>query len=99
MNVEEQYGDRVAERDVAKILHAIGTTTNRLDKPGPGDIGGIYDFWFDGGAGRIITGWTEYCFIDGTRAIVGTNPLLSISICFPDGRKVEIGQQIRPKKF
>lgn len=55
-----------------------------------------FDFWFDGGAGRVLTGWEEFVFENGAQAEVAAQvPSLSVTIDFPDGRRVEI-RQTRP---
>ena len=60
------------------------------ERPGPEDLAGEFDFWFDGGACRQITGYTEYQLADGTVATNAVTPGLSLSIQFPDGRRVGI---------
>ena len=47
---------------------------------------------FDGGLVRVHTGHMNYEFSDGTRAVVGVLPWLSIGITFPDGTNVSISQ-------
>jgi hypothetical protein len=66
---------------LAHVLHAIRTCPNVRDRPITGDVVGQFDFWFDGGAGRIQTGMSEYEFTDGTRVSfhLGGPPL---SHCF-----------------
>lgn len=58
-----------------------------------GDVDGDFDFWFDGGACRQITGWNEYVFHDGTVAEDLVTPGLIIVIRFPDGRRVSLRQE------
>lgn len=89
---EGPFANRIDESQVARILQLIATTPNRRDRPTPGDLQGKFDFWFDGGAGQIITGWNEYDLTDGTRVVVGTSPLLSVTIQFPNGCRVAIRQ-------
>lgn len=84
--------NRVSEEQVARVLQLMAAPPNRRDSPRAGDLPGQFDFWFDGGAGRIVTGWTTYHFSDGTRASHGTTLYLSVSIEFPDGRRVEVRQ-------
>jgi len=67
LDLEEQLKRRVDEETVARILLAIATPPNRREEANPGDLSGNFDFWFDGGAARTITGWTEYEFEDGAR--------------------------------
>ena len=87
------FGYRVAESVVANILRLIATVPNKRQKPITGDPPGDFDFWFDGGAAKIFTGYTNYYFPDGTRARVETIPLLSVQIEFVDGRKVDVRQE------
>ena len=83
---------RMDESVVARILQAIGSPPNRRERPMPGDEQGCFDFWFDGGAATFQTGWTEYTFVDGTRARVAVTPLLSVTIELPNGRVVTVQQ-------
>jgi hypothetical protein len=92
MPVEQLFPDRVSEAQVAGILQLIDTLPSRRDQPIPGDVSGKFDFWFDGGAGRIITGWTEYQLADGTTVTVGVTPLLTITLDFSNGSRVVIQQ-------
>ena len=87
------FKNRVKEETVARILELIATVPNRRDTPLVEDLKGPYEFWFDGGACTIVTGWCEYVFQDGTVAIVGTIPALSVTIKFVDGRRVRIQQE------
>ena len=80
MDIEELFRNRVSESQVAEVLQLIATTPNKRKKPVAGDLPGEFDFWFDGGAGRLITGWNEYDLADGTRATVASIPVLSITI-------------------
>ena len=92
MNFRERLERRVNEQSVAEVLRCIATRPNKRDRPIPGDLPGKFDFWFDGGAARIITGWTEYEFTNGTRAIVGVLEGLSVTVSFPDGARVRVTQ-------
>ena len=56
------FKDRVDAGAVARILHLIATLPNRRETPIAADLSGNFDFWFDGGAARMVTGWTEYKF-------------------------------------
>jgi hypothetical protein len=91
VEIEELFRNRVSEGQVARVLQLIATMPNKREKPISGDPPG-FDFWFDGGAGRIVTGWNEYDLADGTRATVGTIPTLSVTIQFSNGSRVSIGQ-------
>jgi hypothetical protein len=93
MSIEELFRNRVNETHVAQVLQLVATLPNRRSEPTSGDISGKFDFWFDGGAGRIITGWVEYDLVDGTHVTVGTNPFLSVSIQFWNGSRVRIQQE------
>ena len=94
MDLREQFSRRVDERAVAEILHWIGTVPNRREKPILGNVPGAFDFWFDGGAGRVVTGWIEYQFANGARATVGAPiPALSVTIDFANGSRVRVQQE------
>jgi len=84
---------RVREDRVAHILGVIATPPNRRKRPREGDLIGEFDEWFDGGALRFVTGYTEYEFSDGTRATVDVLLYLSVSIVFPNGERVYIRQE------
>jgi hypothetical protein len=86
------FKDRIDEEAVARILLLIASVPNRRERPIEGDLPGAFDFWFDGGAARLITGWTEYELADGTRATVGVTPGLSVVIKFQNGRCVSVTQ-------
>lgn len=92
-DTEKPFRRRVGENVVAAILALIHTVPNRRERPLAGDLPGRYDFWFDGGACRVMTGWNEYTLADGVVAQVGINPTLSVTIRFPDGRRVHIQQE------
>jgi hypothetical protein len=94
MDVEQVWSHRVKESEIARVLTLIAEQPNRRERSKAGDQPGAFDFWFDGGAARCITGWTEYDFGDGTRATVGITPVLSVQIKFPNGATVEIRQAI-----
>jgi len=83
---------RVREGKVAHILAMISAPPNRRKRPRDGDLIGEFDEWFDGGALRVVTGYTEYGFSDGTRAVVDVHPYLNASITLPDGNRVQIRQ-------
>ena len=92
-DIEELFRNRVSEVRVAEVLQLISTLPNKREEPLSGDLPGRFDFWFDGGAGRIITGWNEYDLADGTRVTVGSIPALSVTIQFSNGSRVSIQQQ------
>ena len=94
MNLRDKFERRVDERAVAEILQWIATEPNRRETPLPGDVEGVFDFWFDGGAGRTETGYVEYRFTNGARATVGAPiPALSVAIDFANGCRVTVQQQ------
>ena len=94
MNLREVFDGRIDARAVAKVLHLIATAPNRREKPLVGDVSGAFDFWFDGGAARIQTGYFEYKFADGTRATLAAPFLaLSVTIDFPNGCRVSVQQE------
>lgn len=86
------FSTRVDEGLVAKILYCISDPPNIRRTPNGTDTEGQFDFWFDGGAARMITGHTEYEFRDGTRASVLVTPMLSVKIDFPNGSSVGVQQ-------
>ena len=83
----------VSIAEIARVLGMLASPPNRRETPKDGDAEGEYDFWFDGGACRMITGWTEYHFTDGTRAGMPVIPHLRVEILFSDGRKVSLEQE------
>ena len=93
MDIEERFRNRVSETQVAQVLQLIATLPNKRTRPIGGDLAGKCDFWFDGGAGHIMTGWNEYDLTDGTRVTVGTVPALSVTIQFANGARVRIQQE------
>ena len=92
-NIEELFRNRVSEARVAQVLQLIATMPNKRGQPIAGDLQGKFDFWFDGGAGQLITGWNEYDLADGTRVTVGAVPALSVTIKFLNGSRVRIQQE------
>ena len=88
------FENRVSEEAVAGILHLIAKKPNRRELPGAGDPEGDFDFWFDGGACKILTGSMEFLLQDGTIVTVAAPiPFLSVHIRFRDGRQVSIHQR------
>jgi len=86
---------RVSVEQVARILASISAPPNLRNRRQLGDIEGDYDKWFDGGAIRIVTGYTVYEFEDGSRAVVDFLPSLSVTIEFVDGTRVTVLQEHR----
>jgi hypothetical protein len=94
MDLRERFERRVPELMVAHVLESIAEEPHRRSAAGAGDLPGQFDYWFDGGAAKIETGYVEYRFVDGTKAIVGNPiPALSISIEFPNGCWVRVQQE------
>ena len=94
MDIREKFARRIDERTVAQILFSIATVPNRREKSLAGDLAGAFDFWFDGGAGKVQTGYIEYYFADGTLATVGCPvPALSVDIEFANGSRIRIQQE------
>lgn len=58
-----------------------------------GDLEGPFDRWFDGGAIKLVTGWTEYHFADNTLAILASSSvLLRIDMRLPNGSYLTIAE-------
>jgi len=94
MNLSERFERRVPERLVADVLKLIANEPQRRSAAVAGDLPGQFDYWFDGGAAKIETGYIVYRFVDGTTAVVGNPiPLLSISIEFTNGSRVRVQQE------
>lgn len=93
MVLPEPFAKRVSEADVVRVLRLVAETPNRRKKPTVGDIAGQFDYWFDGGACRYVTGVTYFELNDGTRCSSAVSPQLSFTIRFPDGREVSIHQR------
>jgi hypothetical protein len=93
-DVSEVFSRRVGERELARVLELVETQPNRRDRPLPEDLDGDFDYWFDGGACRVLTGWQESEFFDGTVVqLAAPVPALSLEVRFPDGRRVRIQQE------
>jgi hypothetical protein len=90
---EQFMRNRVSEEAVARVLGCVAALPNRREAPLVDDPKGDFDFWFDGGTCRMITGYNEFRFQDGTIAHVVVSPLLAVEISFPDGRRVRVHQQ------
>lgn len=94
MDLQKRFERRVDERTLARVLDSIGDPPNRRSTPVAGDVEGAFDFWFDGGAARVLTGYVEYVFTDGTNATVGASfPALSVVIEFANGCRVRVQQE------
>ena len=93
-DLNELFQTSVNEAEVAAILGVLAAPPNRRDEPIEGDLEGEYDFWFDGGACLMQTGFSTYEFADGTE-VVSHHKLpwrLDLEISFEDGRTVKIRQ-------
>jgi hypothetical protein len=89
----ELFRNRVEEARIAAILALIAERPNRRERPGPGDPAGDFNYWFDGGAARVLTGAVEYVLSDGTRVRVAAPiPSLALTIVLADGRSVRVEQ-------
>ena len=79
----------------AVLLHlsSIDSPQNLRSTRQPGDLDGKFDRWFDGGAMKVVTGWNEYHFADGTLAVVPTTPTLQIEMRLPSGVFVTVNEQ------
>lgn len=84
---------KVDIRRIAEILALIDAQPNRREQPIKTDLKGTYDFWFDGGACRVVTGYTEYAFADGTKVLRGVLRFFNLTIIFPDGIVIEMSQR------
>jgi len=94
VRLEQFMRNRISEEAVARVLGLLAALPNRRGVPLADDPKGDFDFWFDGGACQMITGYNEFRFLDGAIAQVGScNPLLSVDIQFPDGRRVLVQQE------
>lgn len=94
MDLSELFERRVPESMVARVLEAIADEPHRRSAAEAGDLPGQFDYWFDGGGAKIETGYVEYRFVDGTKAVVGNPiPALSIAIEFPNGCRVRVQQE------
>ena len=92
-HTEGRYKQRVDELEVSEVLNMLAGARNTRQQPGPGDLPGEFDAWFDGGAIKWETGCTQYFFANGVTARVPVIPTLCVSIRFPDGRRVAIEQK------
>lgn len=92
-NTKDFLARRVGVRELADLLDRLESQGNRRDQPLPGDLEGDFDFWFDGGACHMFTGWNEFTFVDGTVARLATTPALSLELQFLDGRRVRVHQE------
>ncbi len=76
--------------NISRVLWSIHAPPNRRERPLDGDLPGDFDFWFDGGACRMVTGSTQYSFGDGTTVSVGVLPYVHVHIRFSSGEVVQV---------
>ena len=86
---------RTEFRAVAEILATISAPPGRRTQRHDGDAKGAFDEWFDGGAIKVVTGWNEYHFDNGTVAVVPTTPNLRVDIRLPTGDFVIVSEQVK----
>jgi hypothetical protein len=78
---------------VILVLSSIEQPPGLRSEPRPGDLKGEFDQWFDGGAIKHITGYSEYHYTDGTLAVVPVVPVLNVEIRLPSGECVTVSEQ------
>jgi hypothetical protein len=83
----------VSLHDLLHILILIERMPNAREQPLPDDLEGNYDYWFDGGAMRVVTGYNVFDFKDGSRATMHEIPFFDIGIEFSNGARIRIRQQ------
>ena len=84
---------RVDLPTVARVLSSIAQPPGLRSTPQVHDLKGEFESWFDGGAIKNVTGWSEYHFADGSVAIVPTTPHFHVDVRLPNGRYVSISEQ------
>ena len=84
---------------VARVLATIESPPGLRTDRRIGDLGGAFDQWFDGGAVKIVTGWNEYHFSDGTLAVVSGALTLQVEIRFPTGGYVRVSEHSQALPF
>lgn len=80
-------------KDIIHLLTLINDPPNIRNKPKSGDIEGDFDYWFDGGSMRNVTGFTEYLFDDGSHARIPVVPNLTISIHLAIGKNILLQEE------
>jgi hypothetical protein len=78
---------------LSRILSTIASPPGLREQPRPDDLQGNFHMWFDGGAIRIVTGWEEFHFGDGTLAVLSGSLLFGLSIRLPSGTWVTIKER------
>jgi hypothetical protein len=86
------FPDVVDLGDVLKLLNFVSDPPNKREQPRAGDLSGDYDYWFDGGACRIVTGVTTYDFSDGSSVHWPCTPRLSLTVRLSGGHQVQVNQ-------
>ena len=93
-DLADMFSRRVGEHELAHVLDLLAKQPNPRERALPGDLPGQFDYWFDGGACRVQTGWKEFEFLDGTVAELGSPiPALYLKVTFPNGRRVLVQQE------
>jgi hypothetical protein len=80
---------------VATILTLMSNPPGERRQPKEGDLAGIFDLWFDGGAVKHDSVISVYRFLDGSTAVTGTGPRFSVLIQLHDGTFVEVKDRDR----
>lgn len=84
---------------LAHILSLIAAPPGHRSERRSDDLQGAFDEWFDGGAIKHVTGWSEYHFADGTVAVVPVVPKLQVDIRFSSGAHVRISELSKVPPF
>jgi hypothetical protein len=83
---------------ITRLLSSIVARPDWRRAPRAGDLQGTFDGWFNDGAVREVTGWTEYHFVDGTLVVVpGSSARVDIQL--PAGGYVSITCQSEAPPF
>jgi hypothetical protein len=80
-------------REVLDRLAAIESPPRLRTEPETNDLIGKFDQWFDGGALKVVTGWNEYHFANGSLAVVPSTPMLQIEIRLSSGAYIVLSEQ------
>lgn len=90
--MDDPFEDRIDPEDVADVLAVVADPPNLRGGPRPYDLVGDYDEWFDGGAVKHETGYSEYTLDDGTIVTVEVSERLSVIIRF--GERIVVVKQL-----
>lgn len=80
-------------RTLSGILATIADPPGLREQPRPQDPQGDFHRWFDGGAIRVVTGWEEFHFADGTLAVLSSSLLFGLSVRLPLGTWVTVKER------